>query len=88
MLKPSNQAVLTFQHHILDLFCFLVRPEVVRPEEATYSPEASVVIAFYHSSTLRAIQQTGLTILLYSLSVVLWLYYFDFHTGWNGANAL
>ena len=77
----------TFWIFFVFLYTELVRPEDVRLEDATCSPEASVVIAFYHSPTLRAIQQTGLTILLYSLSVVLWLYYFDFHTGWNRANA-
>ena len=75
----------TFWIFFVFLYTELVRPEDVRLEDATCSPEASVVIAFYHSPTLRAIQQTGLTILLYSLSVVLWLYYFDFHTGWNCA---
>ena len=64
MSKPSDPVALNLQHHILAL-CFLVQLficDLVRPEDATYSPETFVVegtdlihIAFYHSPALGTI---------------------------------
>ena len=64
MPEPSDPAALDLKYHTLAL-CLLIEffvRDLIGPEDATYSPEASVVegvdlvhVALYHSPALGAI---------------------------------